>query len=1446
MKNIISSIGITLNGDKTGYSFFHNDKIIGNNFLANSVYISDVINFSLYDRKLKRHERRKRKRTKYSKIISVTILEYLLKRKLSEEESESIAHYLNRRGYDYLQSDNDISIFEKTPNKLLQLFFTDYKPTESNFINYLFKKISHHKVRDYIKQWRSDCWGNILVDLYYDQMIIHDDLKNEIYKFNKLKNQNISILEGIRLKSPGQLLYIFTQRGEKNPKQQVKVHQRKYNNIVAKYLNISKDLLFYLDGKNNFLKYVYLYMDNYELSNVKGHFFRAQYFSNILHDIRNDQSLFSIVDNINAENLVNILGNVNNLKWKNLHRCFTNKNNDISLISKFYVEYLRFLKSLDNSFDTYDGDKVVKIKEHIKKFLNNDIVTFIKNLSLLDPNNTIPPYEYRSNKSIEKDRSLFLCPYKLTKLFPKWEILTRVIATNYVGLTDYMDHISLKDRSYLIDNIDLKKNSYVLQRFLDLNFVKSFLCKIIFIDDYDVITESNNNEFMNFFSKLSAATKKLILGIAETYYKEIDDLNNGIWLEESSNICISGNINVPKHRNLLGIRIASLLGDIRFLDKNFLFKFRESCWNICRVNRKLIKTICHDLYNMRKIYPSLFQEYHISYNYGELSNKEIKAIFQLINKVADVLAVYLVHSKLQKSYYDNPYTIIELYKELELNHKGKFSSHSKAAMYENLYRKLYLNLNKLCNDVSKPYDNTVRVLLEKKALTIASEKIKRIKSLETNSLVKIPIYIEHSKLNFESNISHGIKKRQISDKLSQKVIDFTDKIKDLYEEVRDMSQDICPYSGAQINDNSQLCKIIDQSDIPKKYVDIIYNDPLNFVHCALNINDDRKGFDKLHPFYLKKIFGNSNKDFIKGEIKNYILQYHSNCNFQIEYTLSNKDKIYIKHALFFYNDKEIFKLVLNFFSKRFIVTLNNTQKYFLKILVQTMNIYASKMKLKLEYSITNIRTEELELFKINLSKLFKGGYLQYCSKNSSSTCSVDAYLVNLIGLKKDKYINDNVKYCSNFFPKNIKFLPINSYKKYQVESKSIKKQVSSFKLFKESIYAEKFLPIWYNGIYMFIGFNINNCNILNPAVIDISQYNEKLYQFIRKYSSHNIPETLKIFRETHKRKWNYFVIDKNKAFEFLHSMVHSESSTDDKDEADMLNSLRYTVRKKNVKEIIKDAKYDSKFIKRSFELTFKGKGSLFKNINFNLNLPVKETWDQLFSAPEFLSISDNNTSENSFDSYLKCFFHNTHQNNNFHNRTKQIYSLPILESPTGAVRIRRKHKNGKYIYQLYSIDGYSSKGISYDYVTSDYRNVYLDMYLTKNLAPVGYKYKSMKDCFICYDKWITLHHHKNILPNVDFISMSWGTRDRRKFKIIQSWSEFLTTMNLNTIVSPFELDTKLKNISSIFDGKIKIRGGITILQTGVKIIYTCTADSCDSWFKNTYFRELEADVLPAT
>jgi hypothetical protein len=1443
---ILSSIGITLNGNNTGVSLYHEDKDSSLSvFKAKTLTISNDIILSQADRKAKRHDRRKRKRLKFAKYLAVKILNKVAQRNLNDKEIEAVSYYMNRRGYDYFQGGLDPCLFDRVPNNLIQLFFIDFNPNISSFIDWIFLEVDADHKRREIKEWKGLAWGSILANIHNKKLSQDTDFlkKLELFNTSKQKSRGYSLLRGIELKSSKELIYNLSQSYEKNISSKIKQYEKNYNQIIAQHLNINSNYIEYLNIKGGFLDSLYLYLESYELSVVEGHVPRDRYIKNILHDISLDERFMELHHFINPSDLASIIGHINNLKWKSLHRIISKSNREFNY-ENFKYEYIRFLKEFRFEKDKHHSSQSLIINDFIRENSLREDSLFIKSLMKIDPILTIPPYERRVNTVIFKDQSLLLCPENLNKNFPDWKSLISDILRLHPYLSHKLEHLTLVDRKNKIELKD-KKDCYILHRFLDM---KDANCKYkdnIFTNlntDSFTIQESYESYILSVFNNKSG---RLLIEISKRYDYESTSLDQGIWLDSQDNICTISNINPPRVRRVTPIILATLLGETSLLNKDKANEFIKHCWDRDFEGRSSLKNFCKKIYDKRKSNPNVYL-----YSYDPRAKNpnmsiEDRDIIYLNSKIAKAISMYFCHKYENQNKYNNPYIISKLYKAIEIN-KSRFSKESRAILIENLWRESYFNISPMHKGMIKPFDNILIKILKKKASVIASLKVKQWGMLSSKDIIEVPIFIEHSKINFEIGLNNGVKSNQnLFKKQKAKSDIIVQDINKEYLELKDVN--ICPYTGETIGENGELSYILCDQDVPMYYREFIYNTSLNLIYIK---TDSKKLYElkkskslvDLHPIYLQKVFGSIDINVISSRIKESIFKLSElPKNF---YMFDEDSKVMLKHAFFMMQNPIVFDKAIKLLTQSYLENINNTQKFISKCVVNELRNKAHKIGLKCTFKIFNIKTEEIYWHRHALSN--SSSQFRRQVPEPISSFSIDAYFANVIGLIRSYKFPNNYNLILKSFPKSMDFISLSSLSKYRREALYGHNGIASTKLYKESLYAEKFLPFWINDSAIFIGFKPKESFIVQSNMISGSDFQEKLYQFIRRYTDRDIPNNLVDYRNNYKNKWSYLTINKSKAFETLHKVATEQCTLENLDDADMLDSLRYTVRKVNIKDILYKRKYDDKFIEKAFNMTFKGQGSCLDMTENKITIPAKEIWNKFFLSPELYQFREmginNDGDENIVDKIIESFFRGKGKNNiNQHIKVRKIYSLPILDKPSGGVRIRRKSSVGSYIYQLQSIEGYSSKGIylnSRSNAENSYSFAYLDCYLTKNLAPVGYKYKSEVKETIYFDQWFRLRNHKQLLNTVEWIEMSWGSRDRRKFKISQKWDDFINTINLRSPIEPLFISHKLRNITSIFDGKIKIRGAVNINSIGSEVIYTIIADSCHPWFKKSYFKEV--------
>ena len=328
----------------------------------------------------------------------------------------------------------------------------------------------------------------------------------------------------------------------------------------------------------------------------------------------------------------------------------------------------------------------------------------------------------------------------------------------------------------------------------------------------------------------------------------------------------------------------------------------------------------------------------------------------------------------------------------------------------------------------------------------------------------------------------------------------------------------------------------------------------------------------------------------------------------------------------------------------------------------------------------------------------------------------------------------------------------------QISPKSFsqKDRINNSAIFKDTIYAERFLNIYKKKEEVFVGFDNDKKG---------SNEKESLTQ-VKGKNPHLLLQILEPFFEkrNESKDEGTYRIDKTKAFQLMGKAGCALLSNDESRQLSLLNQLHYTTLKQEVltelvdtasKKIKLKSKYQSNF-KREFllklelrdrERQFSAKG--------NIVYPSYKRWQELSEElSNFLTACPEGGLEE-VNARLSSLWTTSEKSSVRHKKVKRSMSLPMLASQSGAVRIRRKDFRDGYVYQ--SID---ANQLYYGFSKKDGKILFNSplphpRLTTKNLKIYEYQYQPVNEC-VKMDEWKTVYEKEGVI-----VEHAPGTKARR-------------------------------------------------------------------------------------
>lgn len=1437
----LSPISIDLGGKYTGLTNFHLEDIsesLNNGHIdASVIVIDDSMTFSQEGRRSRRHATRNTKRDKYAKDLILKLLENILDANLSEDESIAIRHYMNNRGYNYLDSnDVDLSIFDSVDRDLMPLFFNDYNPEEQMFSDWVVQSLEDQQMRQAFTLWKSTNWYLKLGESYTDKLDSTQII--ELAKRIEVETQ-IATEQGLT----AQFHALFAS-DDKKVKDKAKKYIAEYKTIISEALNLTDELIEQLEAKEGVLSSLVKMTHAYEKSIVEGHRHRQQYIQNIKHDIAHDHRLGGICKHFSDEGLANLIGHISNMQWKPLHRAKSKNHRDFDFIA-FKTQLLRQLKQHRHDKNAEGRQKSQALQGLIQSLeADSTLTTFVNTLCHSSAVITIPPYEARTNTGMEKDQTLLLDPLGLCQYYPNWELFAQVLECKHPEFTQNLSHLALRDRKQSID-ADQKRSSYILQRFLDRSKkIDPYALRLLALGEQSNKWQDSKDHFIATFGEQHFEG---IIAIAKRYYHEREQSAKGIWFDAKDNVCVRSDINPPRKQSVLNILVGNIV-QFDFVTDYPAYKRFIHFWAHHKVGRSTIKGLCKKIEEARKDVGNLFNEqYQQAVSDPKRADKTIKAIIQAVSDVSNAIAQHLGHDINIAGKYANPYSLAQLYTILETSRDGFYKT-CRAVTLENYWRSQpsavnheVANANRLPADSARPFDGVLARLMDRNAYEIAERKWKQIAQAQCQQ-VYIPICIEQNSFEFEASLKNNIKGLSKQNKLLEQGEKQAQKWQEKYQRIKDSSHNICPYNGTAIGSMGEIDHILPRSYTRKQFK-TIFNGEANLIYCSNQGNNAKKEqrytlFD-LHDRYLEQQFGNSDRVKIADWIEQQMGAVRQMTSFHL---LTAEQQKSVRHALFLDTDSPAFQKVTGWLQTQQKSRVNGTQKYLARRIIQLLNDKCKQSNIECLFDVIAVDASDLSLRRKALAE-FNPIYRKSTPQPIASH-AIDAYLAGVMALEFYQQIQYPLEQIADACIKQVDLNLVKPISKYRREANYGAKGVASVKLYKDSIYAEHFLPIWINPTEMAVGFTPKTAVILTHKETKKTSkldHQEKLYQALRLYADKDLPPDLAGFRAQFGDKWAYIAIDKNKAFALLHQVAHEAVSDALITHVDMLECLRYTTLKSDIQGTLfnQQGKYVEIDAKK-FEVNFTAKGLLGSGAD-KFIIPAKKQWQKLIESEDMKTIiaSGLKNNQDNLNDFLRGYFNIVNNpNGRKHATVRKVYSLPLADNPSGGVRIRRKNSIGEYIYQLQAIDDFGTKGfevIDGVVVPSKANAVMLDAYLTDNTTPLGYRHRVEKPEFVFYDDWRTLSIPTDFDYSVEKIEMSMGTSSRRYFRIHQKWDDFKQTLgDLVAVESPLQLESVIKGVTSLFDGEIKPRDKITLLAVGETVSYLVEAQGQAKWCLQAY------------
>lgn len=501
----------------------------------------------------------------------------------------------------------------------------------------------------------------------------------------------------------------------------------------------------------------------------------------------------------------------------------------------------------------------------------------------------------------------------------------------------------------------------------------------------------------------------------------------------------------------------------------------------------------------------------------------------------------------------------------------------------------------------------------------------------------------------------------------------------------------------------------------------IFNSEANLIFCSKTGNQNKKEkeytLSDLSQNYLNAIFGSSDIVKVQQEIESTVATVNEkNPRFLFD-MMSPKEQACCRHALFMPHSKA-YQIVVSSLARSYSTRVNGTQSYFVKVIISklrkelfswlkshrnTLNIFAYKV------DPSNVHSTRDDLSKLNT--LLKKQENQPITSHAIDAMCVLSVASTVEAISENISENGKISFLSNI--ENLEKVLPNQYRVVRIEKKSFstKDSPESRKLFKDTIYAEHFLTVMTLNDKLKVGFNWNSNEDGNA--VEIIKCQKDVLELLAPFFTENV---------SYDSLFHAYRIDKIKAFNFMHKFLAHEIEDNQlsKRQYELLNSLHYTTLNTDVSTIYsqnKFKKYEEIMKKDNFEIKIKFPSWLKSDGRKSLDLPSKLEWKDIASKFGDLLGKQVKDGLDIINERLNLRKKNTSALK--HKGTKRVFSLPIIDGPSGGIRISRKSFNNNEVYQMVAAntpDTVLSKGFSVrDGKVSWNDAVMVDSYIGKTL-----------------------------------------------------------------------------------------------------------------------------------
>lgn len=884
-------------------------------------------------------------------------------------------------------------------------------------------------------------------------------------------------------------------------------------------------------------------------------------------------------------------------------------------------------------------------------------------------------------------------------------------------------------------SLEDKKRMYFLARLFDRSkALDPYLCRRLSSFDLQAMEAKDRvpPEAVDAFYKLQRVLSdsqqshellKTFFGLASAYYGDIARAKSGLWFDSPETIFRVSGLNTPRKEKIKHILVGNILG-VPFTAEEW--QSAEKALDDAKIGRMGFWRALESIENTRKESCNAFaEEFALAQRALARSAAQAKSgrgkgasaagidpamakAIAFTEEASRIIAAQLGHDERRRQRYSNPFSLAQLYIHAKGDVAG-FSRSCEAVARENQWRSMTLPLedgelsarcSRMTSDSTRPFDGALARMLERQARRIADLKLAQIGD-SVPAAIDIPLFIEENAFTFTEGLvkvktgknAQGRLKKRI-ERLEKRQQGWADKD----ERIRTASRSVCPYCGGPLGEGGEIDHIIPRS-LTKKINGTVFNHEANLIYCHGNCNASKGnkvfGIENLARGYLVALFGTDDCAAVRDTIRTTVTRLAERRDLVFQ-SLPEEEQRDIRHALFLHSsDRETFNKALDIVKTQIKTRVNGTQAYLAK---KTCEFLSKEIHRRRPDAIVNFRTmkvpaEAVSDLRRHLADLAPDIWRKAQPQPVASHVR-DAYLalvcgeecdapesVSFFGGSGDASASAYADCLENGFPKTIAVMQ-------QVRKDDCDlRRVSGRAIFKDTLYQEHFVPVWSGGGSLRIGFDRSGLVNVKPRLAQ--KFFDAVRPFLAPDKEGRPPaDTLAAFVASPAACWP---IDKTKAIAWLFD-YELEGGPSDSERYGFLECLRYTTVKKDVVATL-FGKNNVACFGNIDKIVEKAIAKMQPLADAPIPLPIKDAWERIRQAFVKAGIADGDKDDTRAIAAAKRFFATAPDVGRKHRRVRKVFSLPVVDAPSGGIRIKRKDWRGNVIFQL-AVGGIQAVGLA--------------------------------------------------------------------------------------------------------------------------------------------------------